>query len=154
MRALIQRVTRASVKLPGGETRRIGRGLLIYLGVGPQDDAAAAEKLAEKIAVLRIFPDEAGRFDRSAADLKAEILLISQFTLYADCRKGRRPDFSQAAPPQAAKPVYELFGRILRGKGFPLQTGEFGEHMDVESETDGPVNFWLDTQAWDGACAP
>ncbi|HVA67478.1 MAG TPA: D-aminoacyl-tRNA deacylase [Elusimicrobiota bacterium] len=154
MRALVQRVTRASVKLPGGETRRIGRGLLIYLGVGPQDDAAVAEKLAEKIAVLRVFPDEAGRFDRSASDLKADILLISQFTLYADCRKGRRPDFSQAAPPQTAKPIYDLFGKILRDKGFSLQTGEFGAPMDVESETDGPINFWLDTQSWDGAGAP
>ena len=148
MRALVQRVTRASVRLPGDETRRTGRGLLIYLGVGPQDDASAAQKLAEKIAGLRIFPDSAGRFDLSAADVKAEILLISQFTLYADCRKGRRPDFSQAAPPEAARPLYELFGRILESKGFALKTGKFGEHMDVESETDGPINLWLDTAGW------
>ncbi|MDE2313230.1 MAG: D-tyrosyl-tRNA(Tyr) deacylase [Elusimicrobia bacterium] len=148
MRALVQRVARASVRLPDGEIRRTGRGLLIYLGVGPQDGTAEAEKLAEKITGLRIFPDSEGRFDLSAADVKAEILLISQFTLYADCRKGRRPDFSQAAPPQAAKPLYELFRRVLEGKGFALKTGEFGAHMDVEAETDGPVNLWLDTAGW------
>ncbi len=145
MRALIQRVSRAAVRIEGQEPRRIGRGLLIYLGVGPGDDLAAAQKLADKICLLRVFPEGEKHFDRSAKDVRAEILLISQFTLYADCRKGRRPDFSGAASPQSARPLYEGFGQILRAKGFALKTGEFGAHMDVESETDGPVNVWLDT---------
>ncbi|MHB2027167.1 MAG: D-aminoacyl-tRNA deacylase [Elusimicrobiota bacterium] len=144
MRALIQRVGRASVAVSGSPTRSIGRGLVIYLGVGPQDVEQSAQVLADKIVNLRIFPNAQGRFDRSILDEKGEILLISQFTLYADCRKGRRPDFSGAASPALAEPLYDRFAELLRARGLAVKTGRFGAHMDVESLNDGPINIWID----------
>lgn len=146
MRAILQRVKRAGVSLPGGETRTIGRGLLIYLGVGREDSPETAVKLAEKSANLRIFSNPQGKFDLSVLDERGEALVISQFTLYGDPRGGRRPDFAAAARPDQARALYERFAQILREKGLSVQTGEFGAHMDVESVNDGPVTLWLDTE--------
>lgn len=147
MRALIQRVAGASVRLPGGETRAIGRGLLVYLGVGRGDGPEQAAKLAEKAANLRIFSNAEGKFDRSVIDEKGEALVISQFTLYADPRGGRRPDFTAAAPPDEARALYESFARLLRESGLAVKTGEFAAHMEISSVNDGPVTIWLDTDA-------
>lgn len=145
MRALVQRVARAAVRLPEGETRTTGRGLLIYLGVGLADSPETARKLADKISKLRIFPNAGGKFDRSILDEKGEALVISQFTLYGDPSGGRRPDFTAAAPPAQAKPLYESFVGLLREQGLSVRTGEFGARMAVESVNEGPVTLWLDT---------
>jgi len=148
VRALVQRVERAAVRLPGAEERKTGSGLLILLGVGKGDDEAAALKLAEKASRLRIFSNAEGKFDRSVLDERGEVLVISQFTLYGDVRGGRRPDFTSAAPPDLAKPLYERFARALQDLGLRVKTGEFGAHMAVESVNDGPVTLWLDTAAF------
>ena len=149
MRALVQRVSRASVRVrqPDGKVsdRKIGRGLVILVGVGPNDDAAGADKLADKCANLRIFSNEDGKFDHSLLDVRGEALIVSQFTLYGDCRKGRRPDFTGAMPPAKAVPVYEAFVAAIGKMGIPVQTGEFGAHMDVELVNEGPVTLWLNT---------
>lgn len=145
MRALVQRVSRASVRLPGGETRSVGRGILVYLGVGRADGEEAASRLALKSAQLRIFPNEAGKFDRSVLDAGGEALVVPQFTLYGDPWAGRRPDFTAAAPPEQARALYERFAELLREAGVKVQTGEFGAHMEIESVNDGPVTLWLDT---------
>ncbi len=147
MRALVQRVERAAVRLPGGEERRTGAGLLVLLGVGQGDAEAAALKLAEKVARLRIFANEQGKFDRCLLDVRGEALVVSQFTLYGDARGGRRPDFTGAAAPALAKPLYERFCAALEALGVTVRTGEFGAHMAVESVNDGPVTLWLDTAA-------
>ncbi len=147
MRALIQRVSRAGVTLPGGESRGVGRGLLVYLGVGKGDGQAQARRLAEKILNLRIFPNEAGKFDRSLLDERGEALLISQFTLYGDCTAGRRPDFTAAGPPEEALSLYEFFAGRLAAAGIGVKTGEFGAHMLIDSVNDGPVTLWLDTES-------
>jgi D-tyrosyl-tRNA(Tyr) deacylase len=147
MRALIQRVSRASVRLPGGETRAIGKGLLIYLGVGKADTEETAKKLAEKIVNLRIFSNADNKFDKSLIDEKGSALLISQFTLFASTKGGRRPDFISAAHPDLARPLCDCFGRMLAGHGVSVASGEFGAHMEIDSVNDGPVTIWLDSDA-------
>ena len=149
MRALIQRVSRAGVALPDASRREIGLGLLIYLGVGQGDGPEEARRLAEKIVNLRIFSNAAGKFDLSLLDVKGEALVISQFTLYGNTRGGRRPDFTSAARPEQARPLYEAFVSLLQETGVPVKTGEFAAHMLVDSTNDGPVTLWLD-----GAASP
>jgi len=133
------------VRLPGGETRAIGRGLLIYLGVGKADTGETAKRLAEKIVNLRIFSNANNKFDRSLLDEKGSALLISQFTLFANTKGGRRPDFTAAAHPDFARPLCERFGRLLAGHGVSVAFGEFGAHMEIDSVNDGPVTIWLDS---------
>ena len=145
MRAVLQRVRSASVTVNGDCIAAIGRGLLILLGVTREDDAKAAARLAEKAAALRIFEDEAGRMNLSIQDVAGEALVVSQFTLYADCRKGRRPSFVSAAPPDEARELYERFCEALVGLGVPTRRGLFGTKMIVSLENDGPVTILLDT---------
>lgn len=140
MRAVVQRVSRASVS-PGGE---IGAGLLVLLGVAATDDAAIADRLAGKIARLRIFDDEQGKFDRSLVDSQGEALVVSQFTLIAATHKGNRPSFSDAARPEQAEPIYQRFCDALRELGVNVATGVFGARMAVELVNDGPVTIVLD----------
>lgn len=150
MRALIQRVSHASVSIPSSPPgtwdviSEIGKGLLILLGVGHGDGEEQARFLAEKAAHLRIFEDENGKTNLSVLDVKGEAIVVSQFTLYADARKGRRPSFTDAAEPEVAAPLVERFVELLRGQGVPSQTGRFGEHMSVEIHNDGPVTIWLE----------
>jgi D-tyrosyl-tRNA(Tyr) deacylase len=141
VRAVVQRVSRARVT-PGGE---IGRGLCILLGVARGDGEEAAERLAGKIARLRIFPDDEGRFDRSVLDVGGAALVVSQFTLIADTAKGNRPSFAAAAPPDEAEPLYERFCEELRTLGVTVETGVFGARMEVELVNDGPVTIALET---------
>ena len=145
MRALLQRVRRASVSVNGEVAGAISGGLLIFLGVAQGDGPEDMAYLAEKTVNLRIFPDAEGRFDRSALDVRAELLAVSQFTLYADTRKGRRPSFTEAAPPDVARGLFEGFVQALRGTGLLVATGTFQEHMVVASENDGPVTIMLDS---------
>jgi D-tyrosyl-tRNA(Tyr) deacylase len=145
MRLAIQRVSRAEVRVDGRGPARIGRGLLLLLGVGQGDDESCCRRLAEKTVNLRVFPDEAGRFDRSLADIRGEALVVSQFTLFGDCRKGRRPDFTGAMPPGPAQALYRAFVEELVRLGIPTRTGEFGARMEVELVNDGPVTLWLDS---------
>jgi D-tyrosyl-tRNA(Tyr) deacylase len=147
MRALLQRVAEAAVSVEGEVVGRIGRGWLILLGVGRGDDAAVAEALAEKVALLRCFEDAAGRTNLAAADVGAEMLVVSQFTLYADTRRGRRPGFTEAAPPEQANALVERFAQALRARGFKTEQGVFGAHMRVSLVNDGPFTIWLDTAA-------
>jgi D-tyrosyl-tRNA(Tyr) deacylase len=140
VRAVVQRVAGARVT-PGGE---IGRGLCILLGVAVEDGEEQAERLAGKVARLRIFPDDAGRFDCSVADVSGAALVVSQFTLIADTAKGNRPSFAAAAPPEQAEPLYERFCSELRALGVPVETGVFGAKMEVELVNDGPVTIVLD----------
>jgi len=140
MRAVVQRVSRARVT-PGGE---IGRGLCVLLGVAGGDGEEQAARLAGKIARLRVFPDDAGRFDRSVVDVSGAALVVSQFTLIADTAKGNRPSFTDAAPPDEAKALYERFCSELRALGVPVETGVFGAKMEVELVNDGPVTIVLD----------
>jgi D-tyrosyl-tRNA(Tyr) deacylase len=144
MRALIQRVSHASVAVDGQVVSEIGKGLLILLGVGHGDGEEGAQFLAEKIANLRIFEDQQGKTNLSVLEVKGEALVVSQFTLYADTRKGRRPSFTDAAPPEVAARLVNRFIELLRGGGVPTQSGEFGEHMLVEIYNDGPVTIWLE----------
>ena len=139
MRAVVQRVSRAS-STPGG---RIGPGVCVLLGIAEGDDAAAVERLAEKVARLRVFENEAGKFDRSLLDTGGAALVVSQFTLIADTAKGNRPSFSGAAPPEVAEPLYERFAEVLRGLGVRVETGVFGARMAVELENVGPVTIVL-----------
>lgn len=145
MRALVQRVTSGSVSVDGGEPRSIGRGFVILLGVGQDDSEQSAEKLWSKIAKLRIFADEAGKTNLSLADVGGEVLVVSQFTLYASCRKGNRPSFTNAASPQLGKELYRFFVTLARNDVPVVVTGEFGAHMQVGIENDGPFTIWLDT---------
>jgi D-tyrosyl-tRNA(Tyr) deacylase len=140
MRAVVQRVSRARVA-PGGE---IGLGLCVLLGVAGADGEEEAARLAGKVARLRIFPDDAGRFDRSVLDIAGAALVVSQFTLIADTAKGNRPSFAAAAPPERAEPLYERFCGELRALGVPVETGVFGARMEVELVNDGPVTIVLD----------
>ena len=145
MRAVVQRVSAASVTVDGAVVGQIARGLLILLGVGQGDTRAEAVLLAEKIANLRIFADDAGRFNRSALDIGGAALVVSQFTLYADTRRGRRPSFSGAAQPDVAAPLVESFAAALRSRGLPVATGVFGAQMSVALANDGPVTIVLDS---------
>lgn len=145
MRAVLQRVTRASVTVDGAVTGKIGRGFLVLLGVGPEDTAEQALWLAQKIAGLRVFSDENDKMNLALADVGGAVLCVSQFTLYADCRRGKRPNFTKAAPPQLANELYERFVDFLRGLGIETQTGDFGADMQVELLNDGPVTILLDT---------
>jgi D-tyrosyl-tRNA(Tyr) deacylase len=144
MRALLQRVTRASVSVEGQTVAAIGPGLLILLGIGEGDTEEQARFLAEKSAQLRIFEDSAGKFNLSVLETHGEALVVSQFTLYGDARKGRRPSFSGAARPEVAAPLVEKFCEYLRAQGVPTQTGIFAAHMLVEIHNDGPVTIWLE----------
>ena len=145
MKALVQRVTKASVSIAGETTGKISAGLVVLLGVAKEDDEADARYLVEKIANLRIFADDKDRFNRSALDIGAEILVVSQFTLYADTRKGRRPDFNQAAGPEDARRLYDHTVKLFQDTGLTVATGTFQEHMLVSLENDGPVTLMLDS---------
>ena len=147
MRALLQRVTRAGVVVDGEEIAAIGPGLLIFLGVGLGDGWAEADWLAEKAAGLRIFPDEAGKMNRSVTEAGGQVLVVSQFTLCADCLRGRRPGFDRAAPPSLAEELYEYFQGRLAAVGLSVAAGRFGADMKVSLVNDGPVTFILDTPA-------
>lgn len=144
MRALIQRVSHASVTVNGRTVSKIGKGLLILLGVGHGDGEEQAQFLAEKAANLRIFEDEQGKTNLSVLDVKGEAIVVSQFTLYADTRKGRRPSFIDAALPDVAEPLVNRFIELLRAQNVPTQGGQFGAHMLVEIHNDGPVTIWLE----------
>ena len=145
MRAILQRVAQGKVTVEGNVTGQIGAGLVVLLGVGARDTEAEAELLASKIANLRIFADGEGKFNLSALDAGAEMLVVSQFTLFADCRKGRRPSFTDAARPDLAVHLYEKFVEQLRTMGFKVETGVFQADMLVEIHNSGPVTIWLDT---------
>lgn len=145
MRAVLQRVVRGGVSVGGDCVAEIGPGLVILLGVGPDDTASRAENLAEKCLNLRIFEDDQGKMNLSALDVGADLLAISQFTLYADCRKGRRPSFTDAAPAEVAEGLYEVFVSSLRKAGLKVETGRFQARMLVEIYNDGPVTLILDT---------
>ena len=144
MRAVIQRVKHGRVSVDGTTIAEIGAGLVILLGVGPQDGEEQARYLAEKIANLRIFEDGEGKMNRSLLEAGGQAILVSQFTLYADVRKGRRPSFTDAALPEIARPLVERFAALLEDQGVPTQTGEFGAHMRVEIDNDGPVTILLE----------
>lgn len=144
MRALIQRVSKASVTVDGRVVGRIGPGFVVLLGVTHTDGRAEAEWVAAKIAGLRVFDDEAGKMNRSLADVDGQLLVISQFTLYGDARKGRRPSFTGAAAPEIAEPLVDAFVEMLRDAGFTVATGVFGAHMDVEIHNDGPVTILVE----------
>jgi D-tyrosyl-tRNA(Tyr) deacylase len=146
MRAVIQRVLRAEVRVAGKAVGSIAQGLAILLSVGVDDDERDAEQITEKIANLRIFRDDAGLMNRSVAEAGGTILLISQFTLHGDARKGRRPSFVAAAREEQAKPLYERVGVLLKREGLHLEYGEFGATMDVELVNEGPVTILLDTK--------
>jgi D-tyrosyl-tRNA(Tyr) deacylase len=146
MRAVVQRVKSAAVWVDGAEVSRIGAGLAVLLGVGRMDDEAAAAKLAEKIANLRIFEDDQGKMNLSVVDIGGEALVVSQFTLYADCRRGRRPGFEDAAPPDDADRLYNTFvGELIR-TGVPVKTGIFQAKMLFQIENYGPVTIVLDSE--------
>jgi D-aminoacyl-tRNA deacylase len=145
MRAVLQRVAEASVEVDGKVVGRIGPGLLVLLGVGREDSEADAEGLAEKTLHLRIFPDDAGQMNRSVLDVGGGILVVSQFTLYGDTRRGRRPGYSDAAPPEEANRLYEHFVARLRPSGLVVETGVFRAMMDVALVNQGPVTLLLDS---------
>jgi len=144
MRTVIQRVVRGAVTVAGQEVAAIGRGLVILVGVGEDDSVVTADWLAEKIAHLRIFADEQGKLNLSLRETGGSALVVSQFTLYADVRQGRRPAFTAAASPEKAEPLIEYFVERLRTWGVPTQTGVFRAHMQVEIVNDGPVTIWLE----------
>lgn len=144
MRAVVQRVSRASVSVGGEVVGEIGRGVVVLVGVTHGDVAAQAEWLARKIAGLRIFEDDEGKINAGLLDVGGAALVISQFTLYADARKGRRPSFTAAAPPEVAEPLVERFVQVLQDHGVPVETGVFGAHMLVEIHNDGPVTILLE----------
>jgi D-tyrosyl-tRNA(Tyr) deacylase len=146
VRAVIQRVTRASVTIDSRVAGEIGAGLLVLLGVGKTDNSQSASYLAEKIANLRIFSDEAGKMNLSLLDTKGSALVVSQFTLYGDTRAGRRPSFIQAAPPDEADRLYQEFVRAMRSLRIRVETGEFQTHMQVEMVNDGPVTILIDSE--------
>ena len=145
MRIVLQRVSRASVSVGGETVAEIGPGLLLLAGVADGDSAAEADRLAKKCAEMRVFPDGEGRFSRSLLDTGGEALVVSQFTLLADVRRGRRPSFDGAARPEVAEPLVEAFAQALREAGVPTQTGRFGAKMDVALVNDGPVTIVIDS---------
>jgi D-aminoacyl-tRNA deacylase len=144
VRVVLQRVSRARVAVEGRTTGEIGRGLLLLVGFAGADGEEALAWMAAKVAELRIFPDGEGKMNRSVADVGGSVLVVSQFTLYGDARKGRRPSFVAAARPEAAVPLYERFVELLRAAGLPVATGEFGAMMEVELVNDGPVTLILE----------
>jgi D-tyrosyl-tRNA(Tyr) deacylase len=146
VRAVVQRVSNAEVRVEGRPVGRIGPGLLVLLGVGQADAEADADYLAEKVVNLRVFPDENGHLNRSVLDAGGAVLVVSQFTLYGDCRRGRRPGFSDAAPPELANGLYEHFVARLRGAGVPTEQGVFRAMMDVALVNQGPVTILLDSR--------
>jgi D-aminoacyl-tRNA deacylase len=146
MRALLQRVERASVDVDGERIAAIGPGLLVLLGVGGSDDDETTDQLAARVAGLRIFRDEAGRTNRSVVEVGGSTLVVSQFTLYADTSRGRRPGFTDAGPPELAERLYRRFAEALRAAGIAeVELGQFGSEMQVELVNDGPFTIWLDT---------
>ena len=145
MRAVLTRVKHASVTIDGKVHGQIGEGFLILLGTTHEDTEAQAVKLADKLTGLRIFEDENGKMNRGLDEVKGELLVVSQFTLYGNCKKGRRPEFLAAARPDVAIPLYEKFVELCRAKGFHTETGEFGAYMQVDSLNDGPLTLVVDT---------
>ena len=146
MRIVLQRVSQAKVEVDGEVTGQIGHGLLIYLGVGKDDSETDAAFIAGKIAGLRVFSDDAGKMNLSVKDVGGKVLLVSQFTLYGDCRKGRRPGFDMAGDPAEAERLYQYVGKLLEGEGVNVEYGRFAAHMHVSSVNDGPVTFLLESK--------
>ena len=146
MRALIQRVSHASVTVDEKVVGQIGKGLLIFLGIGLEDTGNTVKTLVDKIVQLRIFSDQQGKMNLSLLDVQGEILVVSQFTLHADVRRGRRPGFTKAAPPSIAIPLYELFKEACRKYSLTVESGIFGAMMQVELCNDGPVTIWIDSE--------
>ncbi len=146
MRAVLTRVKHASVTIDGTLHSQIGEGFLILLGITHNDTQAQAVKLADKLCSLRIFEDENEKMNRGLEDVGGSLLIVSQFTLYGNCKKGRRPDFLAAARPETAIPLYETFVQLCRDKGFPVETGVFGANMQVDSLNDGPLTLVVDTE--------
>ena len=146
MRAVLTRVTSASVTIDGAEVAKIGKGFLILLGVGPEDTLEQVKYLAQKALSLRIFEDENGKMNKGLEDVDGQVLVVSQFTLYGNCRKGRRPSFTDAAGPDLGNELYEAFLRECEALGYPPQHGQFGADMKVASVNDGPVTLILDTK--------
>jgi D-tyrosyl-tRNA(Tyr) deacylase len=144
MRVLLQRVSRAAVRVDGAPVGAIGRGYLLLVGVTHTDTAAEVEWMAEKVHGLRLFPDDDGKLNRSLDEVDGAVLAVSQFTLYGDAAKGRRPSFVAAARPEQAAPLHDRFCDALRGRGVRVETGRFGAAMEVELVNDGPVTLWLD----------
>jgi D-tyrosyl-tRNA(Tyr) deacylase len=144
MKLVIQRVSRATVEVEGNVIASIGKGFLILIGVEKSDDGSQIPWLANKTAQLRIFEDENGKMNRNLIDVDGEVLLVSQFTLYADCNRGRRPGFDKAAPPDLADRLYLKYGKALEDLGIKVRTGEFGAHMQVSLNNDGPVTIILE----------
>jgi D-tyrosyl-tRNA(Tyr) deacylase len=140
---LIQRVTRAEVSIEGNVVGQIGQGILLLLGVEKEDTTASAKRLLERVLGYRIFPDDTGRMNLSLADIQGELLVVSQFTLPADTKKGMRPSFTPAAAPELGKALYEEFCQLAKQQNIKVQTGEFGADMQVSLTNDGPVTFWL-----------
>jgi D-aminoacyl-tRNA deacylase len=147
VRVVLQRVARASVSVDGERVASVGVGFLLLVGVGHDDGPAEAERLAEKVSALRVFADDAGKMNRAIADVGGEALVVSQFTLYADLRKGRRPSWTDAAEPGKAAELVDAFAVALERQGLPVATGVFGADMQVELLNDGPVTLVLDTDA-------
>ncbi len=145
MRAVIQRIQQAQVTVEGQKVGKIDKGLLVYLGVGKEDTIKDAQFIADKLVNLRIFPDQAGKMNLSVKDIGGAILLVSNFTLHGDCRKGRRPGFDAAAEPAIAQQLYEKLIELITEQDIPVEKGAFGEYMHVSSSNDGPVNFLLDS---------
>ncbi|MCS7315852.1 MAG: D-aminoacyl-tRNA deacylase [Bryobacterales bacterium] len=157
MRAVLQRVREARVEVDGTVTGAIGRGLLVLVGIAREDTQRDADYLAEKIAGLRIFPDQEGKMNRSVQEVGGAVLVVSQFTLYGDTRKGRRPSFDRAAPPEQARALYEYFVQALRARGLAVETGVFQAMMQVHLVNDGPVTILCEsppTEAWQGRNSP
>jgi len=146
MRAVIQRVKRAEVRVNAQAVGAVGEGMLVLLGVGKEDTPETARSLADKVVNLRIFDDDEGRMNRSLLEIGAGLLCVSQFTLYGDCRKGRRPSYDRAAPPEKARQLYETFVGAVRAAGINVATGQFQAMMDVELVNDGPVTLLLDSE--------
>lgn len=145
MRVVVQRVSEAAITIDGTETRKIQHGLVILLGISEQDHAEQAEYLADKCVGLRIFSDTNDKMNLSVADIDGALAIVSNFTLYGDCKKGKRPNFMRAARPDVAIPLYEAFIRRCRNSGVPVETGEFGADMQITMTNDGPVTIFMDT---------
>lgn len=145
LRALLQRVARCAVRVNGQEVSSIARGILVLLGVSVEDEEEDARFLADKVAHIRIFEDEQGKMNLSLREVGGEVMVVSQFTLYGDARKGRRPSYTKAAPPEKAEPLYRYFCKQLESRGLNVVTGVFGAHMEVELVNDGPVTLLLES---------